>query len=461
MIPLPPCLKPVIKHMIENGARPVIVGGYVRDTLLGIASKDIDIEVYCVKNLETLQDMLEPFGPVNIVGKSFGILKLAVDAHDIDFSLPRTERKKAPGHKGFHVSLNSQMDFASAARRRDFTINAMGYDLNADLLLDPYGGEKDLEDGLLRCVDPRTFVEDPLRIFRALQMAPRFGLTCDPALLRLCRSMVASGRIEELPKERIFEEIKKLLLKAQKPSEGFRLMETMGLLDFFPELKALRGVKQEPSCHPEGDVWTHTMLCLDAMAALRSGDAQRDLVLMLATLCHDFGKPAATEVVGGHIRAKGHEAEGLLPAERFLKRLSDEQRLVDAVLPLVREHQRPLEFYKEGATAGDIRRLATRVTIKELILVAKADFLGRTAEEARSGAFPAGEWLQREAERLGVLEHAPRPLLHGRDLITLGLAPSKQFKNILDAAFDAQLEGEFATYDEAFAWLKRYVSERL
>jgi tRNA nucleotidyltransferase (CCA-adding enzyme) len=461
MISLPNSLGPVIEQLIACGARPVLVGGYVRDALLGITSKDIDIEVYCVKDLETLQKELEPFGRVSIVGKSFGILKLSLGTHDIDFALPRTERKKGAGHKGFHVSLNSLMDFASAARRRDFTVNAMGYDLNAGLLLDPYGGEKDLKDRILRCVDPETFVEDPLRIFRAVQMAPRFGLVCDPALLKLCRNMVGSGLVEELPKERIFEEIKKLLLKAQSPSEGFRLMESMALLDFFPELKALKGVGQEPRYHPEGDVWTHTLLCLDAMAGLRSGHERRDLVLMLATLCHDFGKAAATQEDEGHFPAKGHEAEGVLPTERFLRRLSDEQRLFDAVVPLVKEHHRPLLFYKEGASDGDIRRLATRVSIKDLLLVAKADFLGRTTEAALSGRFPAGEWLKKEAERIGVFEHAPEPLLQGRDLIELGLTPSKTFKTILGAAFDAQLEGVFSTHDEGMIWLKKHVNERV
>jgi tRNA nucleotidyltransferase (CCA-adding enzyme) len=459
MISLPENLKPIVKHLIACGARPVLVGGFVRDALLGIASKDIDIEVYCVKDLETLQKELKPFGRIDYVGKSFGILKLSLGIHDIDFALPRTERKKGAGHKGFHICLNSLMDFASAARRRDFTVNAMGYDLNAGLLLDPYGGEQDLRKRILRCVDPKTFVEDPLRIFRAVQMAPRFGLTCDPALLKLCRSMVGSGLIEELPKERVFEEIKKLLLKAQEPSEGLRLMETMGLLDLFPELKALKGVAQGPHDHLEGDAWTRTLLCLDAMAALRSGNEKRDLVLMLATLCHDFGKPAAMEEIEEHFRAKGHKAEGMLPTERFLRRLSDEKRLVDAVLRLVREYRRPVQFYKEGAGAGDIRRLATRVSIKDLLLVAEADFLGRAGNTSRSGGFPAGEWLKKEAERLGVLEHAPRPILHGRDLIAFGMAPSETFKTILDAAFDAQLEGEFSTHAEASAWLKKYMKE--
>ena len=457
MISLPSELEPVIGHLIKHHCSPVLVGGYVRDALLGIESKDIDIEVYSVKNLETLQELLSPFGNVNAVGKSFGVLKLALEGFDIDFSLPRTESKKGAGHRGFDIRLSSRMDFTSAAKRRDFTVNAMGFDLNSSILLDPYGGQKDLEDRLLRCVNPDTFVEDPLRILRALQMAARFKLRCDEALIELCASMTGKGMLDELPKERIFEEFRKLLLKADNPSIGFELMKEMGVVRLFPELEALIHIPQDPEKHPEGDVWTHTLLSLDAMAKQRTGNGKRDLTLMLAVLCHDFGKPFTTEKIDGQWRALGHSQAGEEPTRWFLERICDEKKLIDDVVALVLHHQKPLQFYTQGAKSGAIRRLALKVSLEDVALVGKADYLGRTTEEAKTGNYPAGEWLLEEARKLDINGSTLKPLLQGRDLIAAGLEPSERFKTLLETAYDAQLDGEFDTLEGAKTWLKHYL----
>ncbi len=457
MITIPNELTPIIKVLLDNNVRPIIVGGFVRDALLQIPSKDIDIEMYGIDTLEQLKTLLVPFGNVNEVGKSFGVLKLALNGLDIDFSLPRTEIKTAAGHKGFDVKTHTDIAFKEASLRRDFTINAMGFDIGSLRLLDPYNGQDDLKNRTLRCVNPETFIEDPLRVLRAVQFAARYELTMDDQLIQLCKKMVAQKAIDQLPKERIFEEIKKLLLKAAHPSIGFELMAKIGLLDYFPELKALQGVKQEPSYHPEGDVWIHTLLCLDAMASLRSGNERDNLILMLGILCHDLGKPATTKMMDGRIRAIGHETAGLEPTQTLLTRLSDEQRLIDAVLPLVQHHLKPLQFYKQKAKSSAVRRLAAQVNLDKLILIAKADFLGRTTDEAQEGFFPAGEWLKEKADGLNVLTHAPKALLQGRDLIKLGLTPSKQFKTILQTAFEAQLEGIYQNSEEAQLWLHNYL----
>ncbi len=460
MISLPEELIPITDHLLAEGCYPVIVGGYLRDFLLKQESKDIDIEVYAVKNLNTLQTLLEPFGSVNLVGKSFGVLKLSLGDYELDFALPRTESKKGSGHRGFDVLLSGQMDFVTAARRRDFTVNAMGYDINSSFLLDPYGGQKDLNTRTLRCVKEETFVEDPLRILRAVQMSARFDLICDNNLLRLMRSMISKGDLKELPKERIFGEFIKLLLKASKPSIGLELMDRLGVLDSLPELKALKGVPQSNRHHPEGDVWIHTLMAVDEMAKLRTNIDKRDLTLMLAVLCHDFGKPATTKMRDGRWRALGHEEAGIAPTRSFLERLCDEKRLIDDVVSLVAHHQRPLALYNQQSKNSAIRRLAMKVKINDLILIAKADFLGRSSKEAKKGEFPAGEWLREKAFALRIYQQPLKPLLQGRDLIAAGLKPSGSFKGILETTFEAQLDGKFSTYEEAKIWLDNYLTKQ-
>ncbi len=457
MIALPDSLTPIVDHLLVHHAHPIVVGGFVRDALLDTPSKDIDIEVYGIDSLEALKTLLEPFGSVNEVGKSFGVLKLRLDDLDLDFALPRTESKTAPGHKGFNIISSAALNFETAARRRDFTINAMGFDLQSDTLLDPYGGQHDLDHNILRCVDPETFIEDPLRILRAVQFAARFKLVMESDLLKLCQTMVSQRALQELPKERIFDEIKKLLLKATHPSIGFKLMDQMGILTHFPELQALQGIDQNPVYHPEGDVWIHTLMSLDAMAAQRSGDDRLDLILMLAVLCHDLGKPSTTTIIDGKICCIGHEEAGLKPTQTLMNRLTNEQRLIDKILPLVKYHLRPTLLYAQKSKSTAIRRLAANVNIGHLTLIAKADFLGRTTEEALTGHFPAGEWLEAKASTLNVLHNAPEPLLQGKDLIKQGLTPSKQFKTILQTAYDAQLEGLYHTDEEAQQWLIDYL----
>ena len=460
-ITLPAELQPLISALINAQFRPVVVGGYLRDALLNIPSKDIDIEVFGVADLEQLSEVLEHFGTLNSVGKSFGVLKMKFEGLELDFSIPRQEKKVAKGHKGFDVTLDSALSFKDAAKRRDFTINAMGYDLSEEVLLDPYHGIKDLENRVLDIVDAETFVEDPLRLYRAMQFAARFELKPSLRLMKLAQKMVQDRVLNELPKERVFEEFKKLFLKSRRPSLGFELMDAFGMLAHFSALKALQGVPQNPRYHPEGDVWVHTMMVIDAMAALHGDDEKENLILSLAALCHDLGKPATTKVVDGVIRAIGHENAGVGISEEFLESISDEKQLAAAVLPLVKHHLKPRQFYTQGAKSAAIRRLARVVNIRQLVLVAKADFLGRTTAEALRGDFKAGEWLLERAKDLNVQERALEPLIQGRDLISQGLKPSKAFKSILDAAYEAQMEGLFLTHDEALLWLHQSLKHSL
>ena len=425
----------------------VIVGGSVRDYLLKKNPKDFDVEVYGISSLKELEKILQKYGKVNIVGKSFGVLKLKTKDYEFDFSLPRLEKKIAIGHKGFEVTCDTNLTYKEAFKRRDFTINAIGYDILTKEYIDPFGGRKDLDKKILRHIDSKTFVEDPLRVYRAIQFYARFELKIDKYTKELIKKMVNQGTLEELPKERIFEEWKKLLLKAKKPSLGLELMREIGVLKYYPELKALIGVKQDPKYHPEGDVWTHTLLALDKLK-------ERDLKLKFAILCHDMGKAITTKEIDGKITSRGHEEAGVEIAKNFLKRLSDDKKLIKEVLPLVRWHFAPSAFFKQKAKNRAIRRLSTKVNIKELVKVAKADFLGRDVKEAKSGEFEAGEWLLKKAKELQVEKAPPKPLITGKDLIQLGLKPSPKFKIILDKLYQMQLDGKLQDKSELIKLVK-------
>jgi tRNA nucleotidyltransferase (CCA-adding enzyme) len=376
---LPASVLELSQLLLDLGARPIIVGGYVRDHFLKNESKDIDIEVYGISSLDVLKNSLETFTPVHEVGKSFGVLKIRLDEHDLDISLPRTEIKTTKGHKGFHVQTNGYLDFNTASRRRDFTMNAIGYDVKTDYFIDPHGGKEDIKAGLIRHIEDESFIEDPLRVLRAVQFAARFNFKLDANTLKLCQTMVKDNMLSELPKERIFEEYKKLLLKAPRPSVGFELLDKMDAV--FPELKALQGIVQDKTKHPEGDVWTHTMMSLDAMAGLRTHDQKKDIILMLAILCHDLGKAVSTQVIDDKVDAKEHH-NILEPTLSLLERLTDQKSLIDAIIPLVQEHPMPSRLYKENAHDSEIRRLSTRVNIEDLVTLAKADNFGRTTQDA-------------------------------------------------------------------------------
>ena len=452
-----------ISHRLNSvNAKAVVVGGSVRDHFLKLPIKDYDIEVYGLESLEALESVLSEFGSVNLVGKSFGVLKFVYENEEYDFSFPRLESKVGKGHKGFEVKVDGQMGFKTAARRRDFTVNAMGYDIEEKRFLDPFNAQRDIKEKVLRHIDDISFVEDPLRVYRAVQFSARFGFTLAEETKALCQKMVEEGVLEELPKERVYAEWKKLLLKAERPSEGFVLMQELNILKYYKELEALINVPQDPKWHPEGDVWVHTMMSIDAMASLvrseelgERSDKDR-LKWMFAILCHDFGKALTTRIEeDGRIRAIGHEKAGLEPTRAFMSRLTNEEDFIESLLPLIEHHLKPSQFYAQGAKAPAIRRLATKVNIEELVLVAKADFLGRTTEEAKSGKYEAGEWLLEKAGALHVRKKALDNLLQGRDLISLGLEPSPRFRKILEEVYGLQLDGVLKSREEALMYVQK------
>ncbi|SFV53949.1 tRNA nucleotidyltransferase [hydrothermal vent metagenome] len=439
----------------EHNAKAIVVGGSVRDHFLKLPIKDYDIEVYGLENIEDLENILVQYGSVNLVGKSFGVLKFQYDGQEYDFSFPRSEQKTGIGHRGFDVSVDGAMSFKEASKRRDFTINAMGYDVEEELFLDPYNGQKDIENRLLRHIDDETFIEDPLRVYRAVQFSARFNYTLSEETFELCRSMVANGMLEELAKERIYVEFKKLLLKSPKPSIGFELMRELDILFYFPELKAIIDVPQPIKWHPEGDVWIHTMMCIDEMVKLFGENEKLNLKYILAVLCHDLGKATHTTIEeDGRIRAIGHEKAGVKPTKDFLYRLTNEHDFIASILPLVEYHLKPTHFYAGNSGDKAIRRLATKVNIEELVVVAKADFLGRTTKESLAGIYHAGEWMLERAKNLKVSNRPLKKLLQGRDLIALGLEPSSKFKEILEVIYNLQLDGFLSKKEEALEYIK-------
>ncbi|CAA6822814.1 MAG: tRNA nucleotidyltransferase (EC (EC [uncultured Sulfurovum sp.] len=459
---LPEILKTISKKLHKKNAKAIIVGGAVRDHFLQLPFKDIDIEVYGLEHMEALESLLKEYGSVNLVGKSFGVLKLSYEGEEYDFSFPRMESKVGEGHRGFEVEVNGSLDFKTAAKRRDFTLNALGYDVEEKKFLDPFSGLKDIEQKQLRHIDDETFIEDPLRVYRAVQFCARFGFDLAKETFVLCKHMVKKGMLEELAKERVYIEWKKLLLKSEKPSLGFELMKELGIMErYFPELHALIGIKQSPKWHPEGDVWIHTMMTLDEMVQicrsnLFSQDNKYKLRMMFAILCHDLGKATHTTIDNdGRIRAIGHEEAGLVPTKNLIYRLSDEHDFIESLLPLVEHHLKPSQFYAAKSKASAIRRLATKVNIEELIVVAKADFLGRTTKESLAGIYHAGEWLLEKSKALKVINKPLAHLLQGRDLIDLGFKPSILFKEILDAVYTLQIDGVILTKEEAIDFVEK------
>lgn len=447
-VDLPSLLRDLAESVRRAGGRAWVVGGAVRDQILGQPLKDADVEVFGLP-AERIAELLQNRYEASAVGKSFGVFKLK---HlPIDVSLPRREQKIGPGHQGFAVEGDPFLSFAEAATRRDFTINAMGWDPLTNELADPHGGRRDLHERRLRHVSDH-FAEDPLRVLRGMQFCARFLLEADPATVAMCRTLSPA----ELSAERLFEEWKKLLLHGVKPSHGLRFLKDCHWLPHFPELAALDGCQQDPEWHPEGDVWIHTLHCLDAFAAERTGDPWEDLIIGFAVLCHDLGKPLTTFVDGeGRIRSPGHETAGVEVTRIFLQPLTRQVDLLEAIVPLVAHHMRPSQLYASQPGDGPIRRLAKSAgRIDRLVRVVRADMQG---SPPRQRDLAACDWLLQRAEALAVKEAAPLPLLQGRHLVAAGLTPGPHFKAILQAAYEAQLEGLVADERGALEFLQKHL----
>ncbi|MEP7074429.1 MAG: HD domain-containing protein [Acidobacteriota bacterium] len=436
----------------HTGGRAMLVGGCVRDEIMGRDHKDWDVEIYGIQP-QKLRDLLNSFGTVNVVGEAFAVYKIG---NHLDVSIPRRERKISKGHRGFVVEGDPDMSFEEACSRRDFTINAILKDPLTGEIVDPFDGRIDLGRKVLRHVSSDTFAEDSLRVLRAAQFAARFEFDIDPKTVEICNSI----DVTDLPRERLWGEMEKLLLKADRPSIGIRRLYELGVSrQIFPELQALVGVPQEPEWHPEGDVDVHTMMVVDeARKLIDELDHPRKVSVMIGALAHDFGKPPTTEFVDGRTRSRGHDEAGVEPALSFLDTLGvytlEGFDVRNQVVQLVRYHLKPGEYYKAKTPVGDgaFRRLARKVEPDLLYRVAKADSLGRNPEWLPKENWfdsAAQEWFIEKVRELEIEKKAPDPILMGRHLIDLGLKPSPQFKRILDLVFELQLDGKISSIEDA------------
>ena len=436
----------VAEKVRAAGGETYFVGGFVRDRLMGRPCKDVDIEVHGITP-QALRTLLNGLGECTAMGASFGVLGLK--HYQLDIAMPRRETATGRGHRDFDIDVDPFIGTRQAAIRRDFTINALMENVLTGEIVDHFGGQADLRDGVLRRVNDRSFGEDPLRVLRAAQFAARFGFRVEPETAALCAGMDLSA----LARERVAEELKKALLKAERPSVFFECLAGMNQLrDWFPEVAALRGVPQDPFWHPEGDVWNHTMQTLDAAAGLRP-QAQEPLVFLLAALCHDLGKPACTEVIDGRVRSLRHEVLGTAVARQLLERLTGETKLIRKVENLVLLHMRPNQLAADQA--GDkawMKLLDQALCPEDLLLLAEADRLG----QLRTGEACA-PLRQRGAEMLALYRRRmAAPAVTGGDLQAAGFAPGPEMGKALAYAHRLQLAGVCREHalSQVIAWMR-------
>jgi tRNA nucleotidyltransferase (CCA-adding enzyme) len=434
----------------EAGGRPLLVGGCVRDLLLGATPKDLDIEVYGLEPERLLAVLRQDF-EVDLVGQAFGVLKIC--HYPIDVSLPRRESKQGVGHRGFVALSDPWMTLEEAAARRDFTINAIAIDPVTEEILDPFHGQQDLIHRVLRHTSAH-FGEDPLRVLRGMQLVSRFRLTVSPDTIVLCRDLIQE--YATLSQERIWGEWSKWASRAKYPSLGLRFLQDTGWLSLYPELVALQGCPQEPEWHPEGDVWTHTLFVVDEAARIagRDGlDHQEQMVLVLAALCHDLGKPSTTVRIDGRIRSRGHtECDQIV--ESFLTRVGPPKELTARILTLVRHHLSHTHF---DGSPRHVRRLTLALgkageSLRMLARLVEADASGRPPLSRELP--PAMRDMLKVADELTLTEHGPRPLLLGRHLLAAGMSPGPEMGAVLREAYEAQLDGIFETVEAGMTWLK-------
>lgn len=415
----------------DLGGRAYYVGGFVRDRLLGHPNKDVDIEVHGLTPPQ-LESILDTMGQRLEMGKSFGVYGLK--GCDLDIAMPRRETATGRGHRDFQVDVDPFIGTKKAASRRDFTVNAILEDVLTGEIIDHFGGVQDMEKGVLRHVCDESFPEDALRVLRAAQFAARLHFTVAPETVELCKGLP----LDALPRERVMEELRKALLKADKPSVFFETLRRMQQLStWFPEVAALIGVPQNPVYHAEGDVWNHTMMVLD-QAAVRRARANQPLYLMLSALCHDFGKPETTKLIDGRIRAFGHEAAGVPVAETFLSRLTGEIQLIRYVLSMVQLHMRPGDLYRQNSSEKASNRLFDlAVDPEDLILLFLSDSTGKLplCEDADQSEL----FLRQRLDRYRTL--MAQPAVTGQDLIAAGLKPGKHFSALLQHAHKLHLSG--------------------
>lgn len=462
-IQIPAPIRQIVSRVEQAGGSARLVGGAVIDALHGRTPKDWDIEVFRI-SFQRLTEIFADKG-ANMVGAQFGVIKLAAKecgGLDVDINVPRRDNHFGKGHADLMTTFDPRMTVEEAARRRDFTINAMALDLTTGEILDPFGGQADLAAGILRATDADLFVQDPLRALRAMQLlARKCGLngSVDPSTMSLIRSMVDS--FPHLAKERVSEEFKKLLMKAPRPSVGLEFLRDSGWIVHFPELNNLIGCEQHPEWHPEGDVWVHSLHTVDSAAWVRDNvDLPEGWAepFMFGTLCHDVGKPSTTVtprmVAEGEMpkerlwTAWGHDRAGIPVVKSFLGRMTNEKRLIERTSTIVGEHMQPWNLHQGEAKKPAWKRLHNRIRLDVLGWMCKCDSCGGPHVHIGDPDFEH-ETSEKCWDHFSEFGDEPvKPILLGRHLVKAGVKPGPQFKGMLDAAFEAQIEDEHLSVDD-------------
>ncbi|HKI60562.1 MAG TPA: HD domain-containing protein [Mariprofundaceae bacterium] len=452
---IPASVTETCNHLHRLGGSVYLVGGAVRDLILGVTPKDFDIEVYGIAEGDLLKH-LSCLGKTEAVGRQFGVIKLWRDGQEIDIALPRKEYKTEPGHRGFDVRADHNLSPETATLRRDFTINAMMFDPVANRLLDLHHGAEHLRLGILKHVSP-AFAEDPLRVLRGMQFAARFKLKLDPETAALCHALLSEAGT--LPASRIWIEWQKWC-HAEHPSYGLQALRDSGWVALYPELEAMIDCPQDQRWHPEGDVWLHTLQVVDQAADIANRYHWQDELreqLLFAALCHDLGKPACTFIdEHGVIKSPGHSHEGMADSNRFLKRIFAPRKFNQIILPLVQEHMTHMHGEPTPRAVRHLAHRLTPATIKLWEALVEADASGRAPA---SPSRPALEWLQ-QAEEMAAHLNQPSPFITGKTLIDLGKTPGPELGEILNKAYQAQLNGEFDDPHSANDWIRAYLNRQ-
>ena len=448
---IPNELREIANKIAQVGGKVFLVGGSVRDSILGLEPKDFDCECFGIDK-DTLIETLKSFGKVDCVGSSFGVIKLTTDQNDFDFSIPRRENKIGKGHKGFQVEFDETITPKEAASRRDFTFNALMQDIETGQVLDFFGGIQDLTNKTIKATS-KHFKEDPLRVLRGFQFVARFCLSlADFETLLMCNSL--KSEFDTLAKERIWIEFEKWASKGTKPSFGIDFLIKTDWVSLFPELAQLIGLEQSSKWHPEGDVMEHTRLVVDECAKIANREnlnKEQRIILILAGLCHDFGKIITTEFVNGKITSKGHDKAGTPFVKSFLNSIDAPKWVIEQVVPLCENH-----MFRAQPTHRNIRRLANRISpsnIQMLVWLMEADSAHKPHPTDES------KKVLEIAQELNCESQKVEDILMGRHLIELGLKPGVEFGVILNEAREAQLDGEFSDLVSGMEWLRERVKK--
>ena len=442
---MPPQLESIVEDIAEKGGASYLVGGAVIDSIQGRAAKDWDIEVYKL-SISELEKVLSGYGSPNLVGQSFGIIKLKFEDVEYDFSVPRRENKIGLKHQDFNIELRPDIAPEEAALRRDLTINSMYIDLSSMDIVDPYHGLDDLNSGIIRHTSYK-FSEDPLRVLRIMQLLPRKGRVVAPETMDLCRALV--NQYSTLPAERVFEEWNKLLMKAEKPSVGMDFLADSGWIVHYPELNSLRTTAQNPDWHAEGSVWNHTQMVVDCASLLKQYIPEEwKKPFMYGALLHDAGKPATTTK---DLKSHGHDQAGVPLAKSFMQRITAEKELADRVLNIVEYHMAPGDLSRSNAKDSAWKRLHNKIPLNIIAYMSKADAGGRAGSSLNDYHEPSEKAL-RFFEEYGA-EPIP-PVLMGKHFIEAGYEPGPIIGKLLKKAYEIQIEEKIDDEEEL---LKRAV----